>query len=322
MGTRDLKVAAWSLVAAPVVQLFVVVAMCPTLRLRVFSRPRLPRQERRMLFIVAGASMALGTSAALGENLARASVVLARGLGEIGAYQPAAVLSTQLFSILLSALATTVLVGVNRRGWHSHLGADISRTGQDLVLIVTGLALVVAAFRSVAIPVLFDGNMVDSGRLVVVSLAAEPMRCASWVAGAVLLPLGLQRVWLIVGLTVVITQMTVGLALAPHLGVWALSISYWASAFVSVVFTIVALSRNRVSIGVRLPVLAIVCSILVLTTALFPQPSLWRVSLPGIFATLPIAAAGVWVGLRHDGPLRSLLAHIQMPWPKKGSTNV
>lgn len=312
MSSGEIASAAWTLVAAPVVQFACVLMICPSVRRRLWARPAMPRSELRALTTLAGASLLLGLAAITGENIARSMVISQRGLESIGRFQPAALLSTQAFSIILSAIATSVLVEVNRNAnVPEALGKLLTDTGVDLVIIVAVAALWVACLVDVLIPLFYQSNLISSASLVVVMLAGEPMRCAAWVAGAALLPMRMHRTWLAVGLAVVLIQSGSAAWLAHLIGVWALPAGYLAGAMLSQVVTLVALRQHGVAIRWKLCGVSVGAAALIIGGNAFGQAVPWHLDLPGSILALVTVPAVFLYGRRSPGPLRGIVERAQ-----------
>jgi O-antigen/teichoic acid export membrane protein len=306
MAQGSIRLAAASLAVAPLVQAVAVIAVCPTLRGRVLAKPRLPRNERRVLLSVSGASFALGVFAILGDNLARSAVVLTHGVAAVGTYQPAALLSGQFFSIALSALAATMMVESSQFESETALASSLGSATRDMVLVATFLALMMSACRSLVIPAFFDKSLLPSGQILAVSLVGEPLRCAAWMCGSVLLPLGYRRMWLAIGLMTVGTQTLVGLGLSAPLGVWALPISTCVAAGLSAVVTVHALRRRGIRVTWILLLAASGGSACLLASALTAAPAAWHVSYLTLIAAAALALLCLAIGRRLEGPLRAV----------------
>ena len=318
MSTRDTRVGAMALVASPIIQLLTVVLFCPSVRRRLWNRPCLPRNELRVLAAVAGASLALGLSATLGDVSARSAVVASVGLEAIGRFQTASLLSGQVFSIFMSALSTSILIGVNLNRTAESLGEDLSRAAEDFTWLVTVQALAMATLAGFFIPLFFSVSLANSSAsILIATLVSEPLRCATWVSGAALLPLGLSRSWLAIGLCVVATQTGVALLLAHRIGVWGLPLGYGMGAVVGLITTLHVLRRRQVALRYHLPIVATLGSGCVAAT-LLTAPRAWEVN--WIAFALLVASAGVTIRFSQQtkGPLNDAYCSLKERWERHG----
>lgn len=291
MSAGDARVAASSLLIGPAVQLILLVGICRTARRGFISKPKLDKQRRREVAMLAWASLILGGFAAASELASRSSVVHFRGLTELAAYQPVALLVTTSMSLILGAVATSSLTELAGTTDRALLG---KRIGEIAVKIIPFLGLVISlvvALSPLAVSLLYVPSLVGpSAPLIVLAFAGEPLRALAWIAGSCLLPLGQRKSWLAVGLLTVGVQASVSLSLASSWGAYALVASLTAASIVTAAATLLVLRAGSIRLSMQAIITSLGVSIVVAGLPLLSHFV--------IFSVVPGAAvAMVFVGL-------------------------
>lgn len=250
MSLGDQRLGAVSFVAAPMIQLLFVLAVCAPVRRSVFRVPWINRQIFKEIFVIAWASALLAVCASAAELLSRTLIVQTHGLASLAAYQPVATLVTQLVSIALSALATASLVELSQVQDRLQLGRIVTNLEKKFIplmglvcgLLLSASPILVASFFN-------DSLWLVAYPLMVVSLAFEPVRAAVWLAGSAFLPNGMRMAWLVNGLVTVLAQVLLVVMLSPAVGVISLSLGFAFANVVSLVMTLALLRRKGIVVG-------------------------------------------------------------------------
>jgi O-antigen/teichoic acid export membrane protein len=217
--------------------------------LRRYWPPRFP--QLRTLQIVRGiatASFVVGGSALLVDMVIRTRIVHVGGLNALGLYQPAAFVSVQAFGPFIAAVGTYLL---------PTLSSTISRGDFDeaakIVKTAVRLSVGGSALGAIGLGVagrpflrlLFAPSFEQGFNPLLWQLAGEPLWAASWGFGALLLPLGLTRQWLLVGVITAAVQVSTALALPASLGAQIGAISFTAAWAACVIVTLFVLGRQK-----------------------------------------------------------------------------
>jgi len=249
MSLGDPTIGAWSFLTAPAVQAFVFVVVFREARGAFSVLPRIGRENLREIGAIAWASVALGAAASGVELALRSNVVNHDGLASLGAYQPTALLATQLLGLGLSALATSALLEFGRITEPSHAGAFMAALLRRIIPVVALGASAILGFSPFLIRVFFTSELVKPAiPILAIALAAEAVRVVNWILGSIYLPWRMRGQWLAIGLTTVVLQLAVGLALIPLLGVYALPLGVLSANLVVAVLNPRVLARRGVHI--------------------------------------------------------------------------
>lgn len=275
MATKDHYIGASSLVFGPLVQLVMIVAICRSARGGFVTYPKLSVNRRREVVMLAWTSVVLGGFAAASELFSRSSVVHFRGLGELAAYQPVVLIVTTSMSLVLGAIATSSLLELAESSDMTWIGDKISEIAIKIIPLL-GIIISMAILASpIAISALYVPTLVDeSVPLVVFAFAGEPLRAFAWIAGSCLLPLGLRKRWLLVGLVTVAVQVAIASGLAFIWGAYALVAGLVAASVVTTIATLFALRRSNIfvsahSVTVPIAVTGVVAGLPFLSITLF-----------------------------------------------------
>lgn len=200
----------------------------------------------------------------MGEMISRSRVVHLRGLAEIAPYQPVVLIVTTSMSLILGAVATSALIELGKSRDLEWIGTRIGEVARRLIPLLGVIIGIGIALTPLAISLLYVGSMVkDSLPLVIAAFAGEPLRAFAWIAGACLLPLGLRRQWLIVGLTTVAVQVTLAAGLAAIWGVYALVAGLVGASIVTTLATLLVLRRHGIHIPGKTVSIAISVAVLI-----------------------------------------------------------
>jgi O-antigen/teichoic acid export membrane protein len=189
---------------------------------------RLGSPERALLR--AGvASVVLGTLLLSVETALRSRLGHLHGFAAVGFYQPASLLSTQLFlqfDLGITLFLTTKLSASFALKDDRAIRSSISSALRLGLLVGTPLMLLCVGGRSMIITTLFTGRFHGGQQATALQMGGEFLRMISFVLGTVLISAGRVRAWFAVNLLPLLLQLGAGWILLPHMGVDALPVSF------------------------------------------------------------------------------------------------
>ncbi len=194
------------------------------------------------------ASVILGTLLLGIETALRSRLGQLHGFGAVGLYQPASLLSTQLFlqfDLGITLFLTTKLSASFALGDDRAVRSSIASALRLGLLVGTPLMLLCVGGRSVIVTTLFTGSF-HGGQQATALQVGEFLRMISFVLGTVLISAGRVRAWFAVNLLPLLVQLGVGWILLPHLGVNALPISFLVAYGLTAVTIMVVTARLAV----------------------------------------------------------------------------
>jgi O-antigen/teichoic acid export membrane protein len=189
---------------------------------------RLSGTERTLLR--AGlASVVLGTLVLTVETALKSHLGHLHGFDAVGLYQPASLLSTQLFlqfDLGITLFFTTKLSASVALGDDRAVRSSISSALRLGLLVGTPLMLLCVGGRSVIIATLFSGLFHGGRQAIALQMGGEFLRMVSFVLGTVLISAGRVRAWFAVNLLPLLLQLGAGWLLLRHMGVDALPVAF------------------------------------------------------------------------------------------------
>jgi O-antigen/teichoic acid export membrane protein len=209
------------------------------------------RSANRLLLQFGGASLIAGTMTSVVDLVLRSALTTRFGAAANGVYQPAYVLGNLVFVQLGAGIATAITPSLAR---HWALGeidrtSVILRTAVRLSLVaMVPLLLIVTAARGIIVPAVFSGAFKGAEPILALQLTTELPRAIAYTLGAFLLPAGMIRAWVIMGVSSEVIRLVVGLLLLNRLHAQALSTASVAS-WVFIAITTMRLAHGR---GIRL----------------------------------------------------------------------
>jgi antigen flippase len=221
--------AEFAMLATSVV-LFAVAARSAPSDLRRFSLRglRLGATERALLR--AGiASVILGTLILGVETALRSRLGHLHGFRAVGLYQPASLLSTQMFlqfDLGITLFLTTKLSGSFALEDDRAVRSSISTALRLGLLVGTPLMLLCVGGRSAIVAILFTDSFHGGQQAIALQMGGEFLRMIAFVLGTVLISAGRVRAWFAVNLLPLLLQLGAGWILLPHMGIDALPVSF------------------------------------------------------------------------------------------------
>ena len=190
------------------------------------------RSANRLLLQFGGASLIAGTVTSVVDLVLRSALTTRFGTAANGVYQPAYILGNLVFVQLGAGIATAITPSLAR---HWALGeidrtSAILRTAVRLSLVaMVPLLLIVTATRGIIVPAVFSGAFKGAEPILALQLTTELPRAIAYTLGAFLLPAGMVRAWVIMGVSSEVIRLVVGLLLLNRLHAQALSTASVAS---------------------------------------------------------------------------------------------
>ena len=189
---------------------------------------------------IAGAGMSL---------LIRASIVTILGLDQNGIYQPVVDVSDTYLEVLLASTSLylfpkmTALVTQGRRTEAAH---DLGHGLRLLLVLTVPFALIGIGFGEIVIRALYSDSFASASQPLAIQMSGNILKVIAWSLGAALLPLGMYRAWLAIGLMTLGVRYVGVVVLAPSFGLDGVAIAYvfaWAWAALSTAIAVGVFGR-------------------------------------------------------------------------------
>jgi O-antigen/teichoic acid export membrane protein len=175
------------------------------------------------------ASVVLGTLVLSVETALKSHLGHLHGFSAVGLYQPASLLSTQLFlqfDLGITLFMTTKLSASIALDDDRAIRSSISSALRLGLLVGTPLMLLCVGARSVIIATLFSSLFHGGQQATALQMGGEFLRMIAFVLGTVLISAGRVRAWFAVSLLPLLLQLGAGWMLLPHIGVDALPVAF------------------------------------------------------------------------------------------------
>ena len=163
----------------------------------------------------------LGLASVAVALLVRSNIVGILGLDANGVYQPVVEISDFYLEVILTSTSLylfakiTELVTVGRR---TEAAAVLGHGLRLLMVLTVPIALVSIGFSELLIRVLYSDDFAAASGPLEIQMAGSVFKVIAWSVGAALLPLGMYRSWLAIGLVTLAIRYAGVLLLAPSLG--------------------------------------------------------------------------------------------------------
>ncbi len=205
------------------------------------------RSVLRAIYAFGAAAIVLSLASGGTDLGVRTLIVRQLGIASNGLYQPVTMLSTQVFLALVSALGIYLfprLTGLYARGEHEQANSEVNAGVRLMLAAAVPAVILTITLAPFLLRVVFSGEFVSAKSALTWQMAGEVFRALGWTIGAVLLPLGLIRPWLGIGLLTVATQAVLVAALIGPLGLVGVSIAYSSSWLVNAALAIFVARRH------------------------------------------------------------------------------
>jgi enterobacterial common antigen flippase len=192
------------------------------------------------------ASVILGTLVLGVETALRSRLGHLHGFRAVGLYQPASLLSTQMFlqfDLGITLFLTTKLSASLALDDDHAVRSSISSALRLGLLVGTPLMLLCVGGRSVIVATLFTGSFHGGQQAIALQMGGEFLRMISFVLGTALISAGRVRAWFAVNLLPLLLQLAVGWTLLPHMGIDALPVSFILAYGLTTVTVMLVLAR-------------------------------------------------------------------------------
>lgn len=218
------NVAVWSFVACPLLQCLSLYATSATLRRAVSDALRRRPPRRTLLHGMARASLAISLLTIGLDTALRSWLANTAGITQVALLQPAQLLAVQAFSLVSVAISQVVMVDQNQRS-HGDEEAFLRGpwgTALSLAALMACVALIATLLSPWLVALFFSPTLAAAVPLLIVALAAEPLRALAWTAGSTLLPQHRTWEWAMIQIAALASLALVTLLLAPRVGVISL----------------------------------------------------------------------------------------------------
>jgi PST family polysaccharide transporter len=214
--------------------------------IRVTKRALLDRSALRAVYAFGVAAVVLSVASSLTDIAVRTLIVRKIGITANGLYQPVAMLSNQLFLALIAALATYLfprLTSLYATGRDEEAVAEVNLGLRTMLLITIPGVLVAVTFAPQLIRLVYSDDFTSASSALSWQMSGEVCRVLAWTVGAVLLPRGLLRAWLAIGLLTLVTQAVVAVTLVGRFGLVGIAVAHTASWVVNALLAVVVARR-------------------------------------------------------------------------------
>jgi O-antigen/teichoic acid export membrane protein len=252
------------------------------------------RDVNRLLLRFGAASLIAGSATALVDLILRSDVVTHLGTSANGLYQPVYLLGSLVFAQLGAGVVTALTPGISA-AWaaadHAAVRAQINSGVRLSLLAMVPLILLATAGRTFLVTAVFSGSFAAAAPVLALALTAELPRCLTYAMGGFMLPAGLIRTWVGLGLTAESIRLSLGLLLLRSGGIDVLAVVLVIEWTFMAAATLVVAHRQGIRLERRLKVTiaastALVAAAYAATRTTFDQTIVdWAL----------VLAAGSWV---------------------------
>lgn len=224
------------------------VAYEPRFRDQMDLNPRrlLHKPTLRAIYAFGVASLILSVASTALELGVRTAIVHRLGITSNGLYQPVMLLSTQVFLALITALSTYLfprLTELYTSGHHEHAAREVNEGLRLVLAVVVPTVIAVVTFAPILLTLMFSQSFEAAARPLNIQMLGDVFRALGWIFGAVLLPLGMIRPWLWIGLATIVMQAAASLALLTSFGLEGAAAGYTVGWITGVVLTVWVVDR-------------------------------------------------------------------------------
>jgi O-antigen/teichoic acid export membrane protein len=181
----------------------------------------------RLLLHFGLASLIAGSATALVDLILRSSLVTNFGTSTNGLYQPVYLLGNLVFAQLGAGVVAAVTPGLSASwaaGDLAGVRAQINSAVRLSLLAMVPLILLATAARTLLVTSVFSESFAAAAPVLALALTAELPRCLTYAMGGFMLPAGLIRTWLGLGLTAESLRLSIGMLLLRSGGIDVLAI--------------------------------------------------------------------------------------------------
>ncbi|RZS91283.1 O-antigen/teichoic acid export membrane protein [Motilibacter rhizosphaerae] len=277
---------------AAVVTAAVFVARDPWIARTALRLHRVAGAVRVQLWTLAAASVVASLMTYGADTIVRARASHVLGIPLNGLYQPVQMFSSVVMPQLVGALSLVLLprlsyeFGAERR---EEVAAVLRGGARAAAVLAVTVSLMTMALAEVFVVVFFNTEFLPSAHVLAVQVAAEVPRFLAYVLGAAVVPAGLIRQWVGIGVVSTLARVGVAAGLMPSMHLYALALSVVVEWAVALALTTAVLWR---AIGWRpgrdLVALVLAAAAVVALAVLVSLRAPWA-------PTLLLAATAVWL---------------------------
>jgi PST family polysaccharide transporter/antigen flippase len=189
------------------------------------------------MMAVGVASLAVGVLAGLGELAVRTALLQHDSASGAGIFQALYLVSNQVVGVIVVAVVFYTFTAVTE----AHASDDaalVSRSLDDAVrltlLLTLPVILAIGLLRNEFVGLLLSEEFGPAADLLPAQLTGDFLRTVAWALGSALVPLGLTRIWVLIGFSSAGIFALLGLVLVPrfelegavsaYIGMWAVSL--------------------------------------------------------------------------------------------------
>jgi len=211
-----------------------------------FPLRRLRRDSGAQMRVLAGASLLASLLGLGADTVLRGATVRLLGLAANGLYQPVQMLTTVVLAQMAGALTLVLLPRLSLQLSQDRTGVlqTLGRAAETTTIFVVPLILVLMGLRDVFILAFFDREFLGISTVLALQLTGELPRFVAFGLGAVLLPAGLVKQWLLTAVAAAAVRLVLGLALLPLIGLPALAVGAVAQWVAVLAYTMWVLHRR------------------------------------------------------------------------------
>lgn len=214
--------------------------------LRGIAWRRAPEQIRHLAYYGI-ASVVVATGAAAGDLGVRTALLHDLGMDAAGLYQPVTMLSSQVFLALVTGVGMYLYPHLSRliaTGQHKEATDALNGALRFLTVVVALVSLLTIVFAPFLLTIAFSSAFLSAVAPLQVQASGEVLRAVAWTAGAVLLPLGLVRQWVLTSLVGVAVQTLVALLLVGRWGLIGAAVGFVAGGAANAAVTLFIVRRQ------------------------------------------------------------------------------
>jgi antigen flippase len=210
-------------------------------------------EQLRPLLAVGVASVLLGGASTLVVLLIRAAIVQQLGIEAAGVYQPVAAVSDTYLEIILASTSVYLLPRIaelvsSRR--IREAGKEVGRGLRLTLTITVPLIIVGLGFSESVVAILYSDAFGGSADPLAIQMVGNTFKVIAWSVGVALIPLGMYRTWLAIGVSTVAAKYGLTMVLLPMLQLKGVAIAYSLAWMWCTVISLVAVVLVA---GLRLP---------------------------------------------------------------------
>jgi PST family polysaccharide transporter len=245
-----LQGAAIAILLTSLVSVGVSIVVAPRAFVEAFGRPiRFPRRAILATMVkLSLASLVLGAAGSTADLLIRTRVVGLFGVDSLGKYQPVFAISNQYLVVFISAIGVYMFPTLTRllkSGDRVNALKELDAGLRLMLFVFTPLIILLMLAAPVVVRALYSNQFIEAVPVLRLQLIGDILKVCAYSIGAALLPLGLTRWWVGIGLGTVLAYLGVALILLPVMHLPALALAYVISWVLNLGVTLIVILREN-----------------------------------------------------------------------------